>query len=711
MNLLCIRMNLDENNIYGRQVFTACCDLKPAEINRKMYETLEKKIKKKFSGVCIPALGYIKPGSVEIVSKEPGKHEGSHFTGNMTFHVKVAAMVTMPMKGQIINALVVSKHDTGVVAKNYSFPYTLFVPKMPNESTNVIDRIEKNSYIRVEVLDSELNPPDMDTPRAEYWVVCRIDSIDVEDIKRLELPAPQADNWPVMQVKTSDYSDIDQDRESLTNEAYGQLQEAKNNIGQINSMYSSFLAQSDENTVNNDLVVQDKISHYGTCAVAYVEKLLNEEGRRMRYQVKVLAVKGDQYKVNVQYVVELEKKIDPGSIIVLSYDIRGNLRSESIEFWSDHVKYIVNPYENIRISGAYAWQLRRCGFTPPPRDNTVSRAYYKMVELFRQIVQPRNMKVACIAESPGGFIQALIEKRTRNARGVVFTDPHWDNISAISIPIDTDKVWDKVDKKLRELDAGLDSINIINIKDVVPEQIPPNEMNQTILQLFPAERGDILVRANRDLFYRCFASDKADLVTADGGFERDKSASDTEELDTFRLLVAETIMALRIQAHGGCFLLKIYDMATYSTVGLLSLLSYCYQHVYVYKPRTSRNASSEKYVVCRNFMSHTVDLDRIIESLEQIIDMPQEPAQEPAEEKKYISHIIAKDDDQIINSLRQYNSIFMQKQGGFIHQGKDYALKYLANKGVPKNLQSVMNPYVNTQIQERDTFMEEYVGK
>lgn len=783
-------MSLLDESIFGRQTFTARCDLKPSELNKNMYQTLDDKVKKRFSGVCIPKLGFIKPGSVQILSKQIGRYVGSHFTGNMTFYLEVSALITRPFKGQVIDAIVVSKHDTGVVAKNYKLPYTLFVPKMPNENNEIIDRIEKNSYIRVEVLDSELNPPDMDTSRAEFWVVCKINMINVSDIKRLDLPTPSGNGWlnsisNMNIVISDDLEAINNDREALSNEAYGTLQDTKMRISTINSSYVEFISKASRDVLNKELILQDKISHfkaaYAVCHV--ISNEITADGKQMS-KIKVLLSTLVLYKNGEEYTVE--RDFTPNTITIFN-----SSKVDIIELWSEHVKYIVNPYETIRISHSYLKQLEKCGFRDlPKRDNSVSRSYYKMVELMDYLVQKKNMKMACIAESPGGFIQALVERRSRDSNGALYSNPPNDEIYGMSIPIENDPLWDKLktrlvlensdrsdssyiknrlishyaagstytlagqyvlknhlqivipsnldlDEEERKLKKAIDkdlskcSIQRENGKILVSvgstlvavvgaaekdemmgynimitdglEDAPnvpgaPEVEQHTKLNLFSKNKGNILIKENRDLLYSCFTDRKADLVTADGGFERDKSASDTEELDTFKLLVAESVVALKIQAEKGCFLLKIYDMATHSTIGLLSLLSYCYDSVFVYKPRTSRNASSEKYVICKGFQPQTPELDKIIANLESILETDHGPG-------KYVTSILINNEESM-NSMRQYNSIFMKKQGAFIDKGHEYAHEYIRLNGDPKKLHLLMQPHVEMQIAERKEFMK-----
>ena len=54
----------------------------------------------------------------------------------------------------------------------------------------------------------------------------------------------------------------------------------------------------------------------------------------------------------------------------------------------------------------------------------------------------------------------------------------------------------------------------------------------------------------------------------------------------------------------GTFVLKMFDIFHKTSVECIYLLSIMFQEVYVIKPKTSRTAKSEKYIVCKNLIQH-----------------------------------------------------------------------------------------------------------
>jgi 23S rRNA U2552 (ribose-2'-O)-methylase RlmE/FtsJ len=236
-----------------------------------------------------------------------------------------------------------------------------------------------------------------------------------------------------------------------------------------------------------------------------------------------------------------------------------------------NVAMLSNPYEYIHPKSTK--------FCKPEYITTrkpISRAYYKMWEIMNIFpifnsdynkynfihrinhinkVYDKPCTIAHLAEGPGGFIQAVRERRK----------DYKDDVHAVTL-----KCKNK-NKHIVRLDKGID-ISYGNI---------------TVLQ-------DITKFTNK------FVNNKAYLVTADGGFENIGRESIQEQVHS-HLIYSEIIIALCIQDIGGCFVLKIYDINTQLTASFIQLLSYCYEDVHIIKPRSSRPINSERYVVCTGF--------------------------------------------------------------------------------------------------------------
>lgn len=104
---------------------------------------------------------------------------------------------------------------------------------------------------------------------------------------------------------------------------------------------------------------------------------------------------------------------------------------------------------------------------------------------------------------------------------------------------------------------------------------------------------------------------EADLVIATGGTLKDdileleeidyKIKLELHEQNVVSVLLKQIEEAIKIQAKGGTFILRVYESFTEVTVKLLSILVELYKDVHIVKPFTSSPVLSEKFVVCTEF--------------------------------------------------------------------------------------------------------------
>jgi 23S rRNA U2552 (ribose-2'-O)-methylase RlmE/FtsJ len=234
--------------------------------------------------------------------------------------------------------------------------------------------------------------------------------------------------------------------------------------------------------------------------------------------------------------------------------------------WDIYKKY-TNTYEYIH-SIIPQYKISVCKLKP------LSRSYYKLIEIINTlaITFPNEpIQSFHLAEGPGGFIEALIHCRNTNLNnekdiynGITLIDDKNENIPG----------W----KKSRDFLTIHKNVHIIKGAD---------------------NTGNIL---NINNFYYCYRSYKnsMDFITADGGFDY-SSNFNKQEILSINLIFAQVIYAIALQKQGGHFILKIFDIFTQATIDILYILSSLYEKCYIIKPNTSRNANSEKYIVCKVF--------------------------------------------------------------------------------------------------------------
>lgn len=249
--------------------------------------------------------------------------------------------------------------------------------------------------------------------------------------------------------------------------------------------------------------------------------------------------------------------------------------------WDDYKK-ITNPYEYIFLS----WNRRssRSVATRQP----LSRSYFKMVELWKivgltEFFAPmigQGLRTAHAAEGPGGFIEACV--RMTEKVGVPFQSAF-----AITLRSDVKNIpgWRKATKFL--------------------------ENNPQICIHDGADgTGNILRKENQDAFVQSVRTKHPEgvhLFTADGGFDFSNDYNAQED-SVFPLLLAETLLGLRVLAKGGCLIIKCFDTVEQPTLDLLWLYSRCFYEWYIVKPRTSRAGNAERYIVGKGFLDSVHDV-------------------------------------------------------------------------------------------------------
>jgi 23S rRNA U2552 (ribose-2'-O)-methylase RlmE/FtsJ len=108
-----------------------------------------------------------------------------------------------------------------------------------------------------------------------------------------------------------------------------------------------------------------------------------------------------------------------------------------------------------------------------------------------------------------------------------------------------------------------------------------------------------------ELMYFC--RNKCDLVLADGAFDVSGRENDQEIL-TLSLLRKECNIILEALRVGGNCVLKIFDTFNRSTISLLQHFVCNFSEYHLFKPKHSRAANSEKYLVCKGKLSVPIEI-------------------------------------------------------------------------------------------------------
>ena len=138
-------------------------------------------------------------------------------------------------------------------------------------------------------------------------------------------------------------------------------------------------------------------------------------------------------------------------------------------------------------------------------------------------------------------------------------------------------------------------------------------------------QGDITSDSTASQVIAACGGEKADLVVCDGAPDV-TGLHDLDEYIQFQLLLAAMNIASVLLTPGGTFVAKVFRGENVDL--LYAKFEVFFEHVWVAKPRSSRNSSTEAFVVCKGFklpegytprLSHNEELMTLLTSQERKI--------------------------------------------------------------------------------------------
>lgn len=235
----------------------------------------------------------------------------------------------------------------------------------------------------------------------------------------------------------------------------------------------------------------------------------------------------------------------------------------NIKKW-DFYKKLSNPFELINQF------IKTRGLNLGIADyNPISRAFFKFWEILIDfdLVNTNSIVYGALAEGPGGFVESFNFFRRKfsikthdTIHCITLQDNHNNNVPS----------WEFIKGCKYNISWGSDGTgNLYKLENIIS-------------------------------FSKLFMSNKADLVTGDGGFDFSNNYSN-QELSAQRLIFCEIVAGFSILKVGGNMVIKIFDIFYKTSLEIIYILSCYFETTSIVKPHTSRPANSEKYIVCKNF--------------------------------------------------------------------------------------------------------------
>ncbi|KAL9695645.1 hypothetical protein quinque_014930 [Culex quinquefasciatus] len=106
------------------------------------------------------------------------------------------------------------------------------------------------------------------------------------------------------------------------------------------------------------------------------------------------------------------------------------------------------------------------------------------------------------------------------------------------------------------------------------------------------------------------------LLVCDGGF---LLKNNCQEVISKQLYLVLVMLAVTVIRPGGNAIIKVFDLYTPFSVGLIFILTRMYARVSILKPCTSRPANSERYVVCQKRLNKCPDMGEFLFSVNKVM--------------------------------------------------------------------------------------------
>jgi 23S rRNA U2552 (ribose-2'-O)-methylase RlmE/FtsJ len=254
---------------------------------------------------------------------------------------------------------------------------------------------------------------------------------------------------------------------------------------------------------------------------------------------------------------------------------------------------VINPFE--RYVNDYTDSIGNVSktFFGTGKDipDILSRGFYKLWEILMMFdlidLSKDKFVSAHLAEGPGSFIQATMFFRDHyGKKGVSKNDKYY---GVTLHPEDTGSHVPELEKNFVEYYKN-EKPNRFILHKTYSKELSGGAAN--------LDDGD-LTNPKTIKLVGGQMGEKADFITADGGFEWKNE--NTQEQEAFRLIYGQIMGALKLQKKGGNFVCKFFETYTNVSLKFISFVREFYKNTYFIKPLTSRSSNSEKYLVCVDF--------------------------------------------------------------------------------------------------------------
>ena len=140
------------NNLYTTNILDYRYHLEASEFGNDPDEIFLNKLKKEIEGRCIRE-GYVKIGSVKILSRSLGRINQAYFTGLPVYDIKFQAEICNPPIGSIIECIIKDETKMGLVCQvnDNDNPLDIVIPSQWHFDNKKYTMLEPDMKIKVKV--------------------------------------------------------------------------------------------------------------------------------------------------------------------------------------------------------------------------------------------------------------------------------------------------------------------------------------------------------------------------------------------------------------------------------------------------------------------------------------------------------------------------------------------------------------------------------
>lgn len=142
------------SDLYTQCMLNYTTSILPSQINRNIDKTIEKRIKNEMEGKCIND-GYVKKGSIKVISRSTGRVLVSQFNGSVVYNVRYSADICNPLEGALINAKVININKMGILLNGGDddpSPLQIIMAKQHHINNEVFEKLKVGDKVKVKVL-------------------------------------------------------------------------------------------------------------------------------------------------------------------------------------------------------------------------------------------------------------------------------------------------------------------------------------------------------------------------------------------------------------------------------------------------------------------------------------------------------------------------------------------------------------------------------